>query len=761
LHELRVKTAATASGPQFPAGVTLTVDATASRTAAGESYALEAAGGGRQLVTAGGEFSTAASRLSGRWKANIGRSDIGPFDLGGRLPEFSVASEGTFESGGALQEVHATGRLDATASELAAVRPELSAVGAIKLAAGFDVLWHGDSLRIDRFDASLAGAAPVARVRALQPFEFDLHTAEMSVADPAKDLVVLTLEGVPLAWARPWLGTVETLGGNLRGELAGSARNGGLELRARQPLTIAGLTVARADGALLRDLDVSFDASADYAPAGWQVQIVKLTAGHGGEEILSLDGKAGRLAGKEPLKFTGHWRAELANWASQPVATGLPLASGTAEGDLAGSIDGVGAIEAKLSLTNLATTANEKLPVIELQSRLDVAVDGKLTFSAPVSIASGDRKSVFALSGTLVPGTPARVDARLSGETIYVNDLTALLALVPGGGAAEAATADAATGQPDVAPFWGAVNGQVELAVKKAVFGEAFEATNLGGVVRLDPTALRLDGVKAGFGPESDLKATGEVKFEAAAKKPYALAADVALNDFDTAPAFRALDPAKPPTIETKLNLNGHLAGNGANLDELAERWRGDLQLTGRGGIFRGLPVDFTDKLPKNQTTAAMIGGIIGAVTGKKEMADYVRDLFSFAKVISEFPFDQLSVKAVRGENLDVQLQDFTLIAPELRLTGNGSIRYDEARPLLNQPLSVAVNIGARGTTGQLMQRLKLLDGEKKDALGYTAAVLPAKIGGTLEKPNVDQFAKDVIKYVLDQPGILNSLWRK
>ncbi|HWA85956.1 MAG TPA: AsmA-like C-terminal region-containing protein, partial [Opitutus sp.] len=763
--KLSAKANATASGPQFPSGVKLAIDATAARTAAGEAYTFGAAGAGKELASIHGEYSTATSNLSGQWKLDVVRSDVAAFALERALPEFNVVGQGSFESGGDLSEIHATGRLNASTGSLAVVREELGVLGALELAVDFDVLLHENSLRVDRFDATLRADKPVARVRALQPFEFDLRTAALKVADPAQDLVSVVLDGVPLAWARPWLGNFEVTGGAVRGEFDGSARNGGLELRAKQPLTINGLAVAQGGGALLRGIDVSLDAAADYAAAGWQVEVSRLTAGTGGVEFFSLDAKAGRLVGKsEALKVTGHFQANLAGWNSQPVfASSAALKSGTADGEFSGSIGGAKVLEAKVSLTNLGASAQPKLPAAHLECRLEFADDGKITFDAPLVVMNGDRTSDFAIGGVLLPGTPLRMDGRLTGDQVYVDDVTQLTALIPAG-APENGSAQptvAATAKPDATPFWGALNGQVTLDLKKVTFANSLEVSNLSGALRLDPGSLKMDGLKAGFGSESDLKASGEVKFDAAAKSPYTLAADVAVANFETGPAFRALEPAKPPTIETKLNLTGHLAGAGADLGELTEHLRGEVQITGRGGIFRGLPVDLSDKLPKNQSAAAVIGGIIGAVTGKKETADNVRDLFSLAKTLSEIPFDQLSVKAVRGEDLNVQLQDFSLIAPELRLTGTGSVQHDPAKPLLQQPLNVQLSIGARGTTGDVMKRLKLLDTAKQDSLGYSAMVLPVTIGGSLEKPNVNQFATDLVKYVLERTGLLNSILGK
>lgn len=746
---LATKASAAASGVQFPQGVRLDVDADATRTPAGETYSVVLAAGAKELAVIKAELLSATARISGTWRVDLHDADFSPFLFGRKLPVFATLGEGAFESGTAWKEIHVSGQLNASAEHLEVLRTELAAIGPLNVTAQFDLWQHGQSVRVERLDAAVTAEAPVATVRALQPFEFNLATAELRVADPAQDLIGVDLTGVPLAWAQPWLGEYGLRGGDMHGDFAASARDGGLALRARTPLTIAGVSLSKKGEPLLRDLDVALNASADYTPRGWQAEIVELGVRHQSVLLLRLDARAGQLTGADrSIKATGRWQANLPGWAGQPVlAEQLQLATGAAQGEFTASLDGTKALQMKVTLSELVAVTKEPLPAVSAELRADVAPDGKATFKAPILLEQAGRKSDLLLAGSLVSGvTVSQLDARLTSDLIYAEDAQMLGLLVPGANAPAPATAPKSDG-----PFWSHWTGQVVLAFKKVIYGGTLEISDVGGTLRLDPTALNLEGVRAAFGAESDLKLSGGVKYNAQEPDAYAVGLDVVLNNFDTGPVFRAVDPTKLPTVEGRVNVNTHLAGSGGNLAQAAGRARGDLQVTGRSGVFRALSADVTDKVQRTQSTVAAIGGLLGAVTGKKEYVDYAEKtqiITDITRALAEIPFDQLHVTATRDAGLNIALKDFTLISPEVRLTGGGGIEYQDAKSLLQQPLQIELSLGARGQLADLLKRAGLLE-TKQDNLGYNALNSPIRLTGTLAKTDTGELLKILLNSTL------------
>ena len=747
---------ASASGVQIPEGVTLKINGAAHRNATGETYALRLAGSDKQLADINAELASATSRISGTWKLDVRDGDLVPFVLGRSLPTFTATGQGSFETGTALKEIHASGRLDASADRLDAIRSELAAIGAVSLTADFDVLQHGDSLRVERLDATITGVAPLAHVQALQSFEFNLGTGELHVANPAQDLVGLSLTGLPVAWARPFTGQLEFTGGHIRGEFAASARDGGLALRSVAPLVATNLSLTRSGDSVLSGVDLLLNASADYTPRGWQIEVVELTARAQDRTLLSLNAKAGKLVGDaESIKATGRWTADLPGWAQQPVAAGrFQLAAGLAQGDFNGSLDGTKAFGANVVLSNLVTAANEKLPLVNADIRVDVSAGGQTTFNTAVLFDQAGSKSDLLLSGTLKPeGTVTIVDARISSERVVLEEVKLLAAALPTEEKPETPLPDV----PDELPFWGSLKGQATLNLKKVVYGGSYEVSDVVGVLRIEPDGLKLESMHAVFGPESELKLQGALAFDPKVAASYALAGEMALSNFDTSQAFLAFDPAKLPTVETRMNLNGTFSGTGENLVEVAEGAHGRFDLTSKGGIFRALATVLPEsKLQATQSALSVVGGLFGGGSSGAEMIATANEI---VKLVSEIQFDQLSVTAERDENMNLVLKDFTLIAPYIRLGGEGLITYTPGRSLLEQALDLRITLGARGRLGELLSQWKLLKAEK-DNLGYTAFVTPIKVGGTVGNTDSRDLQAKLLNVALEKTGVGDALNR-
>jgi len=756
--KIAAKANAALTNAQFPNGVQLDVTLGADRRPDGESYQVLLARADKPLISADAEFVRSASRITGEWKLDLRDTDLTPFALGRQLPVFTAAGEGNCETGLALDEIHVAGELKSSVEQLGRIRPELSAIGPMKIATEFDVLHQRGAFRVERLDVRVGGTAPIAGFQTLQPFEFNPMSAQLSVADPAQDLVAISLTGVPIAWVRPFLGPLAVTGGDVSGELAASAREGGLSLRAKTPLTMLGASLSENGRALLRGVDLSLKASADYTPHGWQIEVKDFGVRSSGATILLFDAKAGQLAGaSQPIKVTGRWTADLPGWLRQPVADGTSqISTGVAEGEFAGSLDGTKAIELKLAFSGLATATKEKLPTVRLNVRADVAADGAIAFSVPVLFEAGDRKSDLLAAGTLTPSPQGLgIDARVTSEMLSLRDLGLLGASIAP--LSTPAKSDETSGATTPRPFWSSVHGQVAFALKKIAVTESILVTDVGGIARLGDSTLHFDGVHAVLPPDSDFKLDGSVAFAASAPQPYGLTAQLALNNFDTGRAFGAIDPVKLPTIDTRVNLSAHLAGAGTSVDQMVASAGGEVRVAAKTGVFRALAVDLSDRVEKKGSTVA---GILGAVTGKQQYEDYANksQIFSdITKALREIPFDQLSFTTQPGPQGDVELKDFTLISPEARLTGAGVIHYADGTLLLGRPLELELKIGARGKLGDLLKRARLLE-DKQDSLGYAALSSTIRLTGTPANPDAAELREAILNSALEKNGIMDRV---
>ena len=760
-----IEPTAIATGAQFPAGVKLSAMVQAARTSSGESYRVTLANPAQKLIGLNAELHVANRLLEGTWALDLRSNDLAPFALGRALPTFSASGEGKFLTDTAFAKIQASGRLAGTADQLTALKPELAAVGAIRLSAEFDLAQRGGATRIERLQAEIQGERPVVSVRSLQPFELNVRTGELNVADPIRDLFALTLHGLPLAWAQPFLPDIQLTGGDLRGEFAATANNGGLSLRPRAPLSVDGLNLAQNGRPLVRALDVSLNLGIDYAPAGWQADVSAFTLRSADVELLKITAKAGQLSGRDqPLKTTGIWSANIAALLVQPMVAGtLGLTRGTASGDFVASVAGKTEVELNLALVGLTADPRltvETLPDITARVRTDISADGKITLNAPLLFKRADRKSDLTIAGTLgSTSNGLSIDARVNSGELHLEDLQVLVAPFAGGATptAPSVSGPKSSSLRDEKPVWVGVSGSLALALKKVVFADKFELADVGGTLRVEAGALKFEGLRAGLGAESDVKLNGGITFLERAAEPYTLAARLDVTNFDPAPVLRSLNPDQLPTLEGKFTIGSELAAQGRTIPELGARAHGDFTLSSKGGVFRALSADVAAKMESTSKTAsavAFLGNVASAVSGRKEYgeaANKAEAVASISKMISVMHYDQLNVVVSRDSELNTVLKDFTLIAPELRLTGTGKITAKAKTELLAQPLAMHFQLGARGHTSDLLKALGVLDATKKDDLGYFASSLPLNITGTLGQPNTSELQSVLMKLAYEK----------
>lgn len=768
---------ATATGTQFPNGIRLAAAAGATRGAERESYSIEVNSEGRQVLAVQAELPRQAPLLTGTWKANIRHSDLAPFALGRPLPEFTLAGDGRFDTDAAFVAFHAAGRASGTANELRVLVPQLSAVGAIKLAADFDVGRRGDAISIRKLEADLAGDTPIARLQALQAFEFNPTTAELRAENAERDLFDVVLHGVPVAWAKPFSPDPQLVvgGGEVKGELVAIMRAGGTTLRTKTPLTVGGVSVAQAGRALVEGLGLSVAGSADYTPHGWQAEVSDLTIRRADTTLIAMNARAGRLPGNDqPVKATGRLTADLPSVFAQPVTAGMvTLTQGEAVIDFAASLGATKGIQAKLALTKLVAPVSpaaagenagtaappapkpEALPTIRADLRADLAADGHLTFNAPITIEHQARKSDLTVAGTLKPGKDINtVEAQATSDHLVVDDAKILAALLP---ADSEKTAEKR--RPDAKPPWAGYRGSLTLRLKKVVYSDSFVASEVGGTLRLDADGVKIDGLRMGLG-EGDARLDGLVSFRPAQPQPYGLDANLAMRDFDPGPLLRAVNPGQPPTVEGKFTVQSDVRAKAGTLEQLATEATGDFEVTSRGGVFRGLPVNVGNVVENSSKLAAWLasaGSALGALTGKKDYSDVAskaQAVAELAKGLNPLPFDQLSVMLSRDAARNTTLKDFTLISPEIRLTGGGRMTHAEGRAaILDDSLAMEFQLRARGRQGDLLKYLGMIE-PQVDNLGYAACTLPLKVGGTLRAPDTSELNQRLVALALEKSGV-------
>jgi hypothetical protein len=749
---------ATASGRQFPAGIGLSGSASASRGAAGVSYSFSLDRGAEEIAGLDARSAGSPMRIGGEWRLNLRDSDLAPFTLGRTLPAFIAAGGGRYEVDAANGDVHALGKIHASADRLGVVSDGLAALGHVDMVAAFDVARLGDSLRVDHLEAKLAGAAPVASVLALQPFEFNAATGELKVARPLGDLVGISVTGLPISWLSGRLPWAEAAGDDFRGEFAMRAEDGRLALRTKAPLVASNFSLSRAGTPLAAGLELSAFVMADYAPKGWQVQLSPLAVRSDGVKLLSLEARFGRLAGTgEPIKAQGSWDLSLQPLLAQPIASMLPaLQGGDASGSVAASLGANRELRLKVAITDLVPSGGSApLPAVSADVSAEFGPKGPATFIIPLHLVYPARTADMTLSGTLSSdGRGTLVDAALSGGRLAPDDLGALAVLwgahpreAPQAPAAGPAAASAARPQ---GPFWPAGRSRISLQIGSLAFPR-FELGDVRGTVAVERNSLSIDDGAASLG-DGRARISGKVTFVPDAEKPYLLQATVAVSNLDSGPIFRAISPDKPAAVEGRFDLSGQLTASGGGVRALIDGLQGDCRLSSTSGVFRFLRTGAIERLRQNQSRIEDALDSVTSLFGKKpdRTFDAVIDA---AEGLSEIHYDQMTVVAARGSDLDLHLTEISLVAPEEHLTGTATVTHVDGVPLGEQPLSADLELGVRGRLEALLGIVGMLKDGGLDGLGYAQLYQTIHLGGTLGDIDQSQWRDMLVRAPLRRAG--------
>lgn len=770
--KLALKMAATAAGPQLPNEVTLTAEVTATRGDSGENYSATLINAQQQLIAIQADFPSHAPRLKGTWKLDLRSVDLAPFTLGRPLPTFEVAGEGKFDADAKFAELRADGRLKGAVSDLDVLTSTLAAVDPATFEATFDLAQQGPAVSVEQFEMTLHAANPVASLRALQPFGFNSTTGELVARWPTRELFGIQVFALPLTWAGPAVADTQISGGILRGEIVATARAGGMALRSAKQLKMDALVLVPAGGSAWQPMDVGFNASADYTLRGWQAEVSGLTASSGTKPMLLLDAKAGKLNGSgEALKAAGKLSADLPalirlTGASQPVT----LTGGAASVEFVGSFNDKKEIQAKINVRELAATlggAEQAFPAITTDLRADIDSAGDIALNAPLVLEHAGRRSDLKLAGKIgaLRNGLRSIEGNVMSDHLVLDDariLGALLAdseTVPASPAGTTPAPGTARPVPPLRAPWSGLHGSVALELKRAVLLDTFEMTDVRGRIRLEAGVVKFETVQAGLGESGLVQGEGELKFNPTAALPYGLVANVNVREFDPGPLLQRIDPGQPPAVEGRFEVVTRLTASGENVQALAPALAGDFQLTSKGGIFRGLPVNASNLAETSSRIAALItsaGAALGALTGRRDYLDVANKaeaVGELARNLSAIKFDQLSARLTRDEALTTRVREFSIIAPELRLAGGGVALHTPGGPVVEDVLALEFILKARGRQGDLLRYLGLLEAQVDD-LGYAACTVPVKISGTLGRPDATEFSQQITALALEKSGL-------
>lgn len=661
----------------------------------------------------------------------------------------SIAAEAQLELAPKDAAITVRGHL---AADLPRLIEPFAPVGPVQLKGDVDATVGKSAVELRSFHGTLADGAGrmLLTAEVTRPAIFDRQSLQVQAAGTGPveigrvSLGALDLGAMPLVQALlPLRGQLEA------GTLLVAVESGRMAVKPAAPLRLRELTVL---GAMRRPfLDrVTVEASPVLefsSPANWRVATGDTLVASREKSVWLNSAVEVKATEAEGLRASVTFNADLAAMAAQPAFAALrALSSGRASGEVRGALAGhTLQLEGRSTLNSLVLReSTQPLPVANLSFRIARTPDKRVTLEMPLLLDRlGQRSDLKLTAEAIRRGDGILFDANVAGEHIELGDLLALLELA--GAPVEAASgvptpaAAPGSGARDLRPFWSGLRGEIALDVKSITQGKDWTMTGLNGFVAIDPQRVAIQQLQGVINEKSRLGARADLRF-GEGEAPYRLSGNFSLTDFDVGAFLKAFDPGKPPMLDGVFTVAGGFGGDGATLDRTLERTRGQFQLTSRQGVFRGLKRT-TEKVSvatKAVDAVAALGALFGSdkVKGAAEkVAGQSYQVDQLALALAELPFDQFVVRVNRDDALNLKVDEFTLLSPEIRLIGRGAVTYVAGKPLLEQPLSLSYQLAARGKVEQLLGKMRMLDGTKDD-LGYARMKDAGTIGGTLGRPD-------------------------
>lgn len=740
----------------------------------GERYRFSLSdAGGVKMINLDAVFENPEKGLVGELEVAVRDSQIKAFLMGFGAPAFSIEGSSNFSVIPKSKIARVKAAFHGKVSELQRVQADLANLGALDFSLKLKASLEKEKLRLDEVDSDLrqASGAPVLSLHALQAFEFDLLDPVDGLDDLSGELVRLELAGLPPAWIRPFLPDgLELNMDPLSGALVLSVpEEGKLLLTSPAPWVFSLQSLAWQEQPQLSALRLRLEPLVRWSEGMMELQLRNLFMDAQGVPLLSEGNVELKQAGEETWGRV-RLKGDLAQLLQQPALQAYNnVARGVFQVQAEATLREQIRYQMKLALNELMQgNPPRSLGSLSVELKGDAAMDASsFSVQGPVRMVGLGGTSDLQLDLSMQRDQEKiRFKGDIRGPALFVDDFSELAKLFSAPSPASTATTATATTAPvkpattsttaskpvgtaaptpstepvvDAVPVWHGLEGDVALTIDRVQLGNnRFDGVTTSLEVR--DTYASLNGFKASF-LKSPIQAQGRLTFDRTQpQKPYGLDGSFGVTDFNLGSFLTQGRPGVRAPMDGVFRGNGSLGGRGPSLGSLMDWAQGDFKLQGRDGRLSVLAAAGENV----QKSGQVIGSILGVAS--LFAGDKVRELpvlNQLLGVLQEIPYNELLIDAKRGADLNINLSQFLMVGPELKLTGQGMVRYEPGKALTMQPLAIQTGLSAKGNTAKMLQELRLL-GSQKDSQGYLSG-FDFTITGTPSQPNFDELRERIV----------------
>lgn len=247
----------------------------------------------------------------------------------------------------------------------------------------------------------------------------------------------------------------------------------------------------------------------------------------------------------------------------------------------------------------------------------------------------------------------------------------------------------------------------------------------------LEPTQFRL--------VEAPTRLHGSIRYDADQSDAYQAHFEFSSEGLDTAKLARAAQARSDRYLETRLDISGSFVSEAESLADLFWQGEASFSLDSGSGIIRLINPD--QPSPAQDIAGAVGRLVLGRISPQLAVIPDIYDQ------LNNLNFDSLSLRASSSPGGNISFDRIELNSPQLRMAGGGQIRLDPEKgfQILQQPLNLNFQLGAKGRLGDLFNTIGILRGSA-DSDGFRALSRDIQVGGTLAQPDMSDLWNMVLR---------------
>lgn len=645
--------------------------------------------------------------------------------------------------------------------------PELASLGVLKL--------NGRAqAKVDGVVTTLSDAGLELSANGVEVLVLDLKkTLNLGgKQDLSGELLELRLIELPFTWLAPWLPEgMSIVGAPINAQIGVQGLvDGAMEVTTQAPLRIGPITVQNAGQNLLQEATVVLDpvirVNADQS-INYDFKTFQLIDRYG--EVMSgtLSGQSKQVEVRSH-PFAGHiadvkLNIGLQELFQQPILKDKASILG---GTLALSlkVDGESAypLTAQGAIQGLRPrSAPGSIKDYRFASQLKAIQSNVWELGLNVESGSVDRPStVFQLSGQAnIEASPLTFEVDLKGAQVTQADLDVLVAafspnesttrIPPASNTLPRINdrpieADSSTPAPVESPMpppWSDLNGKASIHLDRVVLKSGKTVRDIAAHVVISEPLFQVSGVTAQLG-EGRIQGAGEVRYQETQANAYMMLADFGFQQIN--PSVFSQKRSRGFPLKGVFDGQFKFTGAGSSLEEAADNSVGDLIITGRKGVVTAFELD-------NRSQLGL--GIVGLL-GQQFDRPGIAALAETVPYFKDIHFDNFILELKRGVDRKVLVPQLRFEGQSLLINGSGFIAASSFKDIMEQPLQLGLELGAKGRLTQYLETLQLLQPTVSED-GFRRWTKSVNISGTLRDPDTDEIMdllKSAARSALDKP---------